>query len=526
MKKDHDRKKGGAENLSSRAFALNRRSVLQLTAAAVAAVGLGAANAQDAVPAPKEGGILQMGYPADLRALGRMTGSANTHTVFGAVLESLIAYDDERQPQPVLAESWEVSSDFREYTFNLRKGVTFHSGREFTSEDVRFTLIRARDRTVSGPQLATMSNWWTDIETPDPHTVILRSDLPRPAAFDLLDFMYIRDEPSMTQNPDAVLIGTGPFQLVDYQPGTSAKLRRNPDYWNEDQPYLDGIDLQLVGDVQTLALQLESGAVDLAINLAIPDAVRLTEGGEYALSMAPAAPATYMVGINTTIAPFDNKEVRQALNYAFDRDRVATSVMKDLVPAIVLPWPENSPAYDANLNNAYGFDLAKAKALLDQAGVTDLTADFLYSGSRAELASVAQIYQADLASIGVNLNIKPLQRAAFASATNAREFSGLASSITAFTQYEPSSWAALSVWAGRNEGFDSPEYRSLLESAFTATEPEAISEIYDKLNQLLIDESFFIAFVPLPHFAVTRSKIQGLSWRLSGAPRYERLWLE
>ena len=110
------------------------------------------------------------------------------------VFDRLTVYDDKLKPQPMLAESWDVSTDCKQIKLNLRKGVQFHSGREFTSDDVKYNLQRARDPKVGRGAVHRHGNWFTAIDTPDKYTVILKSDQPRPTMFDLFEFFNICDK--------------------------------------------------------------------------------------------------------------------------------------------------------------------------------------------------------------------------------------------------------------------------------------------------------------------------------------------
>ena len=102
----------------------------------------------------------------------------------GEVCDELIAYSDDLKPQPRLAESWDVSTDQTTVKLNLRKGVTFHSGREFTSDDVEYNILRVRDpKNPFASVVAPGSAWWTNIQKPDKNTIILTSDKPRPGVF-------------------------------------------------------------------------------------------------------------------------------------------------------------------------------------------------------------------------------------------------------------------------------------------------------------------------------------------------------
>jgi peptide/nickel transport system substrate-binding protein len=100
----------------------------------------------------------------------------------------LITYDDKLVPQPQLAESWDFSTDAKQLKLNLRKGVQFHTGREFTSNDVKYNLLRVRDVKIAAGTFTNQSKWFTTIDTPDKYTVLLSSDQPRPLVFDFLEY--------------------------------------------------------------------------------------------------------------------------------------------------------------------------------------------------------------------------------------------------------------------------------------------------------------------------------------------------
>src|SRR6185437_7350369 len=106
-----------------------------------------------------------------------------------SIYDRLTQYDASAKPQPMLAESWETAPDFKQIRFNLRKGVQWHSGREFTSDDVKWNLLRVRDPKVASGAYVNWSNWFTNIELPDKYTVVLASDQPRPTMFDFFEWL-------------------------------------------------------------------------------------------------------------------------------------------------------------------------------------------------------------------------------------------------------------------------------------------------------------------------------------------------
>ena len=137
------------------------------------------AAAQPAGAQPKTGGTLRIA-DMDLPRLDGHLIYTNGINISWIPYDRLVQYDDKMQPQPMLAESFDVASDATQIRFTLRKGVQFHSGRELTSDDVKWNLLRVRDPKLGVAQLATQSAWFTSIETPDKYTVVLKTEQPRP----------------------------------------------------------------------------------------------------------------------------------------------------------------------------------------------------------------------------------------------------------------------------------------------------------------------------------------------------------
>ena len=247
------------------------------------------------------------------------------------VYDRITAYDSQLKPQPMLAESWDTD-DFKSIKLNLRKGVMFHSGREMTSDDVKYTLVRTADPKVAAAQYTGMAQWFPTIETPDKYTVILRSDQPRPTVFDLLEFIQVGDKATL-EGPDAKTkaVGTGPFKLDEWVPGDHATLTRNPNYWQSGKPYLDSILVPVFRDQTAMVTALEAGQIHIARPPALTDLVRLKQDTNYEVSINPQTGGYNVTGLNLTTPPFDNKLLRQALNYAIDRVRYADTIAGGLV---------------------------------------------------------------------------------------------------------------------------------------------------------------------------------------------------
>src|SRR6185437_9477195 len=280
--------------------------------------------------------------------------------------------DEKLVPQPRLAESFDWSSDGKQLKLNLLKGVQFHTGRELTADDIVWNLKRATgDNKLNGGVWVATFRPMTSVEAADKYTVVLKSEQPWPGVFDALELLNIVDPVTM-QGPDGPRkpVGTGPMTFAEWAQGDHIRVARNKNYWQSGRPYLDEIYTTVMRDAQAMVVALESGALDLVLNPPLNDFVRLQKGGTYQTQANPLSGSYYALVPNVTVSPLDNKQVRQALNYAIDRQRIVDQVLQGVGRTEDLPWAPSSPAYEPDKNTRYAFDLDRAKLLLAGAGVS------------------------------------------------------------------------------------------------------------------------------------------------------------
>jgi peptide/nickel transport system substrate-binding protein len=539
---------------------LSRRRVLELLSASVGAAAAAGcvstappagttapAPASAATPAPsstsepsaqpKRGGTLRAAIVGDLTSIdGQQSLPGVTGTV-GQAYEALTRYDDKLQPQPVLAENWDLSSDGKQIKLSLRKGVQFHDGREFISEDVKYSLVRVRDpqlAAVAG-QLASQSAWWTGVDTPDKYTIVLTSDVPRPGVFDFFQYFTIVDK-NLMESPDAKTKanGTGPFKFVEWAPGDHVTLTRNPNYWKAGTPYLDGFVTRIFRDAQAMVAGLEAGALDQVDSPNLLDLVRLKADPNYQALVVAASGQFVCVVANTTVAPTDNKQFRQAVNYAIDRKRFVDTAFHGIISDHQdLPFPPQAPAYDPARNKTYSFDLDKAKSLLAASGSNGADLELVYSNTTfGDLnQTLAQILQADLASIGVNMKLRPVDFATQFDVASKRTYQGLLLSAGSSAQLaEASSFLTRSRFFSPDPkasftGLDNATYRQLIATA--ATEPDATKRknLYGQIEDIILDESAAMTVSLYPQTGLATSKVRGLSYDSRPGLSYAPVWL-
>jgi peptide/nickel transport system substrate-binding protein len=491
--------------------------------AAAPASGTSPAQAQ-----PKSGGTLRVVTNSDLSNLVPWSISPVSFDTMWTVFDPLTRYDAQLKPQPMLAESWEVTPDQSQVTLHLRKGVQFHTGRELTSDDVKWNIEHIKDPAAQALQLINMANWWSSIETPDKYTVVLKSDTPRPAVFDMFEFLNIVD-PVTAQGPDASskLVGTGPFMWGEWVQGDHQRYVKNPNYWQTGRPYVDELYVQLTRDAPAAAVQFESGAVDAMLNPPVRDLARLQGDPKYRAIINKNTGQYFIAAFNTTQPPFDNKQVRQAFNYAINRKRFVDTVLLGDAEAHDLPWAPQSPAFDASKNLTYTFDPDKAKSLLAQAGNPTIDIDISYSSSDYEPGQLAQMMQSDYTNLGATVAAKSMETAALQNLFNQVGYKGVSLRFSGFAGTDPATLFTIGAYYRVNtnaSGFKSDRYAQLVTAVGSEADPSKRKQIVSDLNDLLLDESFVAIVSSQTVSVLAQATVNGVAHSMHEAVIWTDAW--
>jgi ABC-type transport system substrate-binding protein len=453
--------------------------------------------------------------------------------------DALTNYDTELNPVGLLFESWEVNDDATEFVFHTRQGVNWHpfkgASREFIASDVIYNWDRVKNPESGGfGQLRTFINLYSGWEAPDDTTVILRADIPRPATFDGLIEQrqglpeWLEDK---ANNPEAA-IGTGPFMLGEWRPGDQFNMLRAPDSWHADETYLDEMIFHVSLDPQTAAQQFESGALQVVKAPAVRDWVRWRDGNEFQALRQEISGSYYGMGFNTTYEPFFDKRARQAMNWLIDRERFISTVMLDSTFSYSLPWPEASLAYDADKSQFFSFDLDKAKALLAEVGLQDgFDAEAVMTPERSELIEFSEIYQQDLAQVNVNLEIRPMEVAAFVELINADPpgqkgmwisnagRTNLGSPVTMVNstgvlwEHRPTEGLTRSDGApiaNNNTGYWSQEWFDVIEEINLTVDEEKLRDLYQTMNDIILEDSWIAFLASIAERYGAHQNVQGI----------------
>ncbi|KWV56212.1 peptide ABC transporter substrate-binding protein [Rhizobium altiplani] len=394
---------------------------------AIAAAGMTAVHADDI----KQGGQMVVTYKDDVSTLDPAIGyDWQNWSMIKSLFDGLMDYEPGTSTlRKDLAEDYTISDDGKTFTFKLRKGVKFHNGREMTAEDVKYSLDRVTNPATQSPgagffgsikgfdKMADGSAKSLEgVTVVDPYTI--KFELTRPDATFLhvmaINFSFVVPKEEVEKwgadfgkHP----VGTGAFKLGEWTLGQKLVFERNKDYWNAGLPKLDQITFEVGQEPVVALLRLQKGEVDVAGD-GIPPAkfLEVKNDPTYAKLIVEGGQLhTGYVTMKTTMKPFDNVKVRQAVNMAINKDRIIRIINGRAVPANQ-PLPPTMPGF-AKDYEGYKYDVEGAKKLLADAGLADGFETELYVYNTDPQPRIAQAIQQDLAAIGIKAEIKSLAQA-------------------------------------------------------------------------------------------------------------------
>jgi peptide/nickel transport system substrate-binding protein len=445
-----------------------------------------------ALPAlAQEDNVLVMAREADATGLDPHTQTAfASFRLLELIYEPLVNLDAELNVIPSLAESWEFNDDATQLTLNLRQGVTFHDGADFTAEDVVATFERILAEETAA---AARANYLSieSIDTPDDFTVVFnlsQADVPLLAALATTNAAIANKEDVESGAIATVANGTGPFVLDNWTPDEITTLSANENWWGEG-PFIDGVEIRIIPDENSILAALRAGTIDFA-HLNDPLVATLLIGDpNIQLNRVPAI-AYHVLQLRAVVPPLDQLEVRQAISCAIDRQEVldAASLGEGTVTG-----PLTMAAFQLPTDEflCYEKDLERARELMAQAGLEEgFTLHVIASNTEPPTSlEEAQSVQAQLAEIGITVEIEPLELSVYVDRWLAGDFEaaiaqngGRPDPYTMYARYWQSSGNLNNVAGYIDETLD-----DLMARGRAETDPDARFEIFAEFQRHLTE---------------------------------------
>lgn len=369
---------------------------------------LSAAAFQTAEAAGEEPEHLTVALSGDILALDpHQTGGTPTETIKAHVFEPLITLESDGSFSPCLATSWEIEEGNSAWVFHLREGVKFHDGSDFTAEDVVASYERLINNEYGANRVGDFPGF-IGAEAIDDYTVRLITDGPVGNFLNLLSYgggAIMSSEAIETYKDDVAAhpIGTGPYQVTDFESGDHAEVEVFPDYWG-DIPQIEVLRFVTVPEASTRSNMLLAQEAGFAVDIEVND-VESVDASDVAEIRYDETNRVAQIGFNLTRKPFDDPRVREAMNYAINKDLIVSGIMGG---AAIVTNNVVAPNVFGYIDGDFTYDPDRAKELLAEAGypdgfeVTLWTPQGRYYKDRETCLAVAS----QLAEVGITVNVE------------------------------------------------------------------------------------------------------------------------
>ncbi|QDS34275.1 glutathione ABC transporter substrate-binding protein [Brevibacillus brevis] len=494
---------------------------------AVSAALAGCSSGQDAsTSAGQAGGTAEAGKTGGTLVIARLSDANNLDPHFLSqipsaaivhhkVYEGLVRMDKESKYVPSLASEWKQLDDLT-WEFKLRQGVTFHDGAPFNAEAVKATIARVQDPAVGSSRI-NMFEAIKEVKVVDEYTVQFLLNYPYAPLLSVLASaegsiispkaieQYGKD---LSKHPT----GTGPYKFEKWTPGQEVVLVRNDTYYG-GTPNLDKVVFKTVPEDTTRLAMVETGEVQVAENLPVTDIDRVQNSPSMQLGRYPGFSVDH-IGLNTKKKPFDDVRVRQAIAHAIDKktiiegvyNSVGTPAHSSITPAMV--------GYSPNVKDI-PYDVEKAKQLLAEAGYPNgFKAKIALNDNKARI-SVAEVLQQQLKPIGIDLQLDVMEFGAYIEAASKGEtdlfMSGWGNATGDPDYNQANLYHSKAHGAPGNHSFyNNPEVDKLIDEGRRETDPEKRKKLYEKAQQIEMNEAPLIPFRFSENLAAIQKNVQGV----------------
>jgi peptide/nickel transport system substrate-binding protein len=436
---------------------------------------------------------------------------AYSSTIISRMYESLLERDNETlQMKGMLAEKWTVSPNNLVFTFYLRKDVKFHDGQPFTSKDVLFTYQKIMDETTPNPQSKVYFKDVGRVYIPDDYTVIFVMNKPYYKSLEILGGMEIIPEHLFSKEDNFVLndynlknpVGTGPYKFVKWKTRQKVVLIKNENYWGK-MPDIKQIEYKIIEDDSVALQSLKKQELDMK-NLTPFQWMRQSASEKFERNFKKVkylSTSYNYIGYNTRKFPFDKKEVREAMTFLVNREKIRTTILNGLSEITTGNFWINSDQYNKNLEpRKYNPQLGVK--LLNDAGFTDSDNDGILDLQGKKLSfeimvpsgvdfyrRVTPVLKEDFSRHGVEVNIREIQFQALIEKINKREFEAMMLAWSIGIEGDPYQlWHSTQVDKGHNfTGFTTPEMDYIIDQARIEFNPLIRNKLYHRFHEILYE---------------------------------------
>ena len=429
--------------------------------------------------------------------------AAIDEVVYANIFEGLTRFSSDGSVAPALASSWQIENEGARYVFTLQSGVKFHDGADFTADDVKFSIERAKAEDSTNAQKQLFANI-DSVEVVDDMTVAI--NLAQPDGSLLFNLAWgdaIMVDEASVNTAATQPVGTGPFQFDKWVQGDRIEIVKNPDYWGEPAK-LDKAVFKFISEPTAAYSAILAGDLDAFPNYPAPENLaQLDADPRYSVVLGSTEGET-ILSTNNAAAPFDDIRVRQALAYAIDRAEIIDGAMYGYGTPIGTHFAPHNPAY-VDLVAQSAHDPDRARTLLKEAGHADGLTVSLKLPPPAYARRGGEIIAAQLRDVGINAEIENLEWAQWLE----QVFKGKDFNLTIVSHTEPMD---IGIYANPDYYFqyDNAELQALMTDFSSETDQDQRTSMLQQAQKMIADDYVNGYLFQLAKTGVANSKIKGL----------------
>jgi oligopeptide transport system substrate-binding protein len=491
----------------------------------------------EAKPAAESGATLNLPGDEPPTLDPALTQDATSATYIVEIFSGLVTLNPDLEVVPDIADGWELSDDGTTYAFHLRDDVKFHDGKPVTAHDFKYSIERACDPATGSivadtylgdivgcqAKLRGRAAEVSGVVVMDDHTLRITVDSPKAYFLAKLTYptAFVVDQENVegsrqpwTDRPN----GTGPFRLAEYELGLRIVLERNEEYYGTPKPALERVNFILA--LASAMTMYETGELD-AVPVDLTDIERVLDPANplnKELSITLPTLSIFYIGFNVQKPPFDDQKVRQAFNYAVDKDKLVEVVLKKMQLKAEGILPPGMAGYNENLRG-YPYDPEKARQLIaeskygDASDLPEITLNVSGGGGAAarQVSAIVEMYKQNL---GVDVTIQQTDWATYLWDLRAHRYQMFGVTAGWIADYpDPQDFLDVLFHSGsRNNDmeYSNPEVDRLLEEARVEQDFEKRMELYQEAEQIILEDA---PIVPLTHDAdywLTKPYVKGM----------------
>lgn len=434
--------------------------------------------------------------------------AAGTREVLFNMFEGLVKPDSDGNMIPAVASDWTISEDGTVYTFTLRDGIVFHNGNPVTVEDIKYSIDKCADTSNGAPLVEAFSNI-KGVQIIDEKTVEIALNAANTEFITDLGNFNAAIIPADNESPSTNPIGTGPYQYVSRSPQENFVMKKFDQYWG-DKAHIENVTFKISANADSIVMDLLGGSIDMYLRLTPAQVDALNEEFTIAEGTMNLVQALYL---NHKEAPFDNQQVRQALNYALNTQELLDLVSGGKGVEIGSSmYPSFTKYFDPALNSVYDYNIEKAKELLTEAGYPEgFTFTITVPSNYTQHVETAQVLAEQFKQIGVTAEIQLVEWESWINDVYlGREYQSTVIGVDASSLTAKALLGRFESTADNNFiNYSNPLYDETLQLALSETDDEKKTTYYKECLKILAEDAANVYIQDLPEFVAYNKKYAG-----------------